>query len=45
MLEALLIGGVALVIVNLIVRDQTQFRVSRLRSELMGLISDRKSVV
>jgi replication fork clamp-binding protein CrfC len=42
MLEALLIGGVALVIVNLIVRDQTQFRVSRLRSELMGLISEEK---
>ena len=42
MLESLLIGGVALIIVNLIVRDQTQFRLSRLRSELMGLRSEEK---
>lgn len=42
MLEALIIGGVALIIANLIVRDQTQFRISRLRSELMGLNSEEK---
>jgi|TARA_B100001964_G_scaffold174630_1_gene192318 hypothetical protein len=41
-LEGLLIGGVALIIVNLVVRDQTQFRISRLRAELLGLISEEK---
>ncbi|MBT6143789.1 MAG: hypothetical protein HOH74_00090 [Gemmatimonadetes bacterium] len=42
MMEALLIGGVALIIVNLVVRDQTQFRISRLRAELLGLRSEEK---
>lgn len=42
MLEGLLIGGVALIIVNLIVRDQTEFRLSRLRSELLALNSEEK---
>lgn len=42
MLEGLLIGGVALVIVNLVVRDQTQFRLSRLRTELLALRSEEK---
>lgn len=42
MFEGLLIGGVALIIINLIVRDQTQFRISRLRSELLGLRSEEK---
>ena len=42
MLEALLIAGVALIIVNLIVRDQTQFRIGRLRAELLGLRSEEK---
>ena len=34
MFEGLLIGGV--------VRDQTQFRISRLRAELLGLRSEEK---
>ena len=42
LLEGLLGGGVVLIIVNLIVRDQTQFRLSRLRSELMALRSEEK---
>lgn len=42
MLEGLLIGGVALIIVNLIVRDQTQYRIGRLRTELLGLRSEEK---
>ena len=42
MLEGLLIGGVALIVANLVVRDQTQFRISRLRAELLGLRSEEK---
>ncbi|SVE30151.1 uncharacterized protein METZ01_LOCUS483005 [marine metagenome] len=42
MLEGLLIGGVALIILNLIVRDQTEFRLSRLRSDLLALNSEEK---
>lgn len=42
MFEGLLIGGVALIIINLVVRDQTQFRISRLRAELLGLRSEEK---
>ena len=42
MLEMLIIGGVALVIINLVVRDQTEFRIRQLRSELMALRSEEK---
>ncbi len=42
MLEGLLIGGVALIIINLVVRDQTEFRLSRLRSDLLALNSEEK---
>ena len=42
MLEGLIIAGVAIIIVNLVVRDRTQFRVSRLKSELLGLRSEEK---
>ena len=42
MLEGLLIGGVALIIVNLVIRDQTQFRLGRLRSDLLALRSEDK---
>ncbi len=42
MLEGLLIGGVALIILNLVVRDQTEFRLSRLRSDLLALNSEEK---
>ena len=38
----LLIIGVVLIIVCLIVRDQTQFRLSRLRSEVLALRSEEK---
>ncbi len=38
----LLIAGVVLIIVCLIVRDQTQFRLSRLRSEVLALRSEEK---
>jgi hypothetical protein len=44
MLEGLLIGGVALIIINLVVRDQTQFRLTRLRTELLGLRSEERRV-
>ena len=44
MLEGLLIGGVALIIINLVVRDQTQFRITRLRSELLALRSEERRV-
>jgi hypothetical protein len=40
--EGLLIGGVVPIIVNLVVRDQMQFRVSRLKSDLLGLRSEEK---
>ena len=42
MLEGLLIGGVALIIINLVVRDQTEFRLSQLRTELLALNSEEK---
>ena len=42
MLEGLLIGGVALIILNLVVHDQTEFRLSRLRSDLLALNSEEK---
>ena len=38
----LLVAGVVLIIVCLIVRDQTQFRLSRLRSEVLALRSEEK---
>lgn len=40
--ELLLGSGIALVIVNLVVRDRTEFRVSRLRAELMTLRTSEK---
>jgi len=42
MLEVLLIGGVGLIVINLVVRDQTQFRISRLRAETLALRSEEK---
>ena len=39
----LLVAGVVLIIVCLIVRDQTQFRLSRLRSEVLALRSEEKT--
>jgi len=42
LLEILLVLGVLLTIVDLIVRDQTQFRLVRLRGELLGLRSEEK---
>lgn len=42
LLEILLVLGVLLTIVDLIVRDQTQFRLARLRSELLALRSEEK---
>lgn len=42
MLEVLLIGGVGLIVINLVVRDQTQVRIIGLRTELLGLRSEEK---
>jgi len=41
-LESLLVLGVLMTIVDLIVRDQTQFRLGQLRSELVALRSEEK---
>tara|TARA_B100000686_G_scaffold112876_1_gene120525 strand:- start:1158 stop:1484 length:327 start_codon:yes stop_codon:yes gene_type:complete len=38
----LIIAGVLLLIAALVIRDQTQFRISQLRSELMGLRNEEK---
>ena len=38
----LLVAGVVLIIVCLIVRDQTQFRLSRLRTEVLALRTEEK---
>ena len=42
LLEILLVAGVLLTILDLIVRDQTQYRLARLRSELLALRSEEK---
>ncbi|MFH1566894.1 MAG: hypothetical protein ABIL09_02770 [Gemmatimonadota bacterium] len=42
MLELLLAAGVLLTIIDLIVRDQTQYRVARLKTELLALRSEEK---
>ena len=41
-LVTLLVAGVVLIIICLIVREQTQFRLSRLRTEVLALRSEQK---
>ena len=42
LLEILLVVGIALTIATLIVRDRTEFRLSRLRAELMALRAEEQ---
>jgi hypothetical protein len=41
-LEAIIATAILLLIVNLVARDRIEFRISRLRSELMSLRSEEK---
>lgn len=42
LLEILLVLGVVLTIIDLVVRDQTQFRLARLKGDLLALRSEEK---